>query len=870
MPHVPPEAVLRAALDRELDRGAAADLTLVSAPAGYGKTLLLAAWARDDPTVDTAWVTVDRDDNKPSRLWASVVAAIAGCPSVPPDSRLRAPWAWRPGALPELVADLAAALAALPGPLRLVLDDVHELVDPDAVHGVRILTRVKPPNVHLVLASRFDPPLSLPRLRLGGRVRELRADDLAFTRREAAALLEQSGLHLTPSQVEVLHTRTGGWVAGLRLAALGLEKAPDRTAFLAQFSGDDRSVGDYLVGEILSGLPDDVREFLRVISICNPVPTGLAAELSGLDDAGSVLDRLEHRTSLLSTAGQHPAVYRIQELLRTHLAADLERQGERRVADLHAVAARWWAGQDAPGAALEHAVLTGDPALVVELLHRFAVPLLLRGDLRPLRRALSFAGTDACGPRLSLASALGHLTDGDLPAARDDLDAARRSPPDGDDPVELGVLRAVAEQFGAGEPGTAPDPLPAGAPQPGDPQPGHPQPDDPLPGDPGTAALARLSRGRALLGDDREGAHAELDAALSLGRRHGFDHLRAVSLALLGVVAAGDGDLPTTRAVCREALILADDHGWGGTALPTTARALLSYAELMACETADAERIAAEGLTEGAGSASPAVRFALQAVHGAATFDLGDRARGLTELQRARADFGTHGIGAEQAAALAMLECRLALLLGHPAAAQSALAWAAQRTGDCGELVTMRAWTESAGRHRGRARALVRPVLDGSVPVLLPATVVDAWLLETSIAMAADERLAARHALQTALAWAGPLGTIRPFAVAEPGVHELLVHQLGSFGSHNEIARRALDAGLGRTPQQALLSDREITVLELLPSLLSLDDIAADLTVSVNTVKSHVRSIYAKLGVSNRRLAVVAAHERGLIDSGHR
>jgi LuxR family maltose regulon positive regulatory protein len=180
----------------------------------------------------------------------------------------------------------------------------------------------------------------------------------------------------------------------------------------------------------------------------------------------------------------------------------------------------------------------------------------------------------------------------------------------------------------------------------------------------------------------------------------------------------------------------------------------------------------------------------------------------------------------------------------------------------------MRAWAEFAGGRHDHARSLIRPVLNDSAHALLPHTVVDSWLLETSLAVAAGERPAARRALQTALAIAEPIDALRPFAEAGPSVRDLLVHQHGSFGAVDEFADRALTVGAGHERQQAMLSEREITVLGLLPSMLSLDEIALDLTVSVNTVKSHVRSIYTKLGVSSRRLAVLAAHEQGLLGSG--
>ena len=246
-----------------------------------------------------------------------------------------------------------------------------------------------PTGFQLVLSSRFDPPLSLPRLRLTGRLYELRADRLRFSPTETATLLERSGLHLTPTQIDTLHQRTGGWAAGLRLAALALTQTTNRDAFLDQFSGNDSSVADYLVGEVLSALPDDTQEFLRVISISDPVPSRLAAQLTGREDAGSLLDRLAHHTALLTATGQHGDTYRIQELLRTYLSADLHRQGPTRAAELHTTAAHWWAGEDQPINALEHATRSHNPALLTELLHRYAIPLILTGDHGPLRRALA-------------------------------------------------------------------------------------------------------------------------------------------------------------------------------------------------------------------------------------------------------------------------------------------------------------------------------------------------------------------------------------------------------------------------------------------------------------------------------------------------
>jgi LuxR family transcriptional regulator, maltose regulon positive regulatory protein len=323
----------------------------------------------------------------------------------------------------------------------------------------------------------------------------------------------------------------------------------------------------------------------------------------------------------------------------------------------------------------------------------------------------------------------------------------------------------------------------------------------------------------------------------------------------------------TMRTVSIEAVAVAAEHGWERSAWSCAATAMLAWAALLRTETAEAGRLATEGLALGAVTASPQLRFALKGLRGAATFDHADRASGLAELQQARSDFGDLPAGAQQVAWHAMLEFSAALLLGHSTAARTVLGWLANRTGDNAELLMMRAWADAAGGRHGHARALLRPLLEGAVTALLPQTMVEAWLLETTLALAGGERPAARLALQSALALADPLDALRPFTHAGPGIRELLVHQHGSFGASDAFAMRALAAGASNGTQQALLSERELTVLGLLPSLLSLDEIADDLTVSVNTVKSHVRSIYTKLGVSSRRLAVLTAHEHGLLAS---
>ena len=323
MPLLPADFVERGELLAELDAAAAAGTTLVCAPPGYGKTLVLTDWATRPPPVETAWVTIEGGDNDPQRLWVSIVAALAGHTSLPASTLNPSSSAWSAAEHTEFVAELVDELHSLPNPIRLILDDVDELTDPEALRGLQILAGNVSSQVHLVLSSRLDPPLGLGRLRHSGRLREIRADRLRFTSAESATLFARAGLRLTAPQLQRLHQRTNGWAAGLRLAALALTDVPDPERFVAEFATDGRCVADYLTGEILSRLRPDTLAFLRAISIADPISPELAVALSGRADAGALLDSLEHDTSLLSAVDRQRDAYRLQPQLRTYLLADV-------------------------------------------------------------------------------------------------------------------------------------------------------------------------------------------------------------------------------------------------------------------------------------------------------------------------------------------------------------------------------------------------------------------------------------------------------------------------------------------------------------------------------------------------------------------
>jgi LuxR family maltose regulon positive regulatory protein len=860
MPPIPAGLVERTELRAELDAGDVGGLSLVCAPPGYGKSWLLADWANRPSPVRTAWLTIDADDNDPRRLWASVLAALAPHIPLTASKSIRSSFAWSPAEHASLVAELVDSLDALPYPIRLILDDVAELAHPEPLRGLRILLRTLPRRLHLVLSSRFEPPLGLNRLRLSGQLREFRMDRLRFTLAESTTLLTRSGLRLTAAQVESLHRRTGGWAAGMRLAALAIADGPEPDRFVAEFSGDERCVADFLTGEVLNHLKPEMQAFLRAISIADPISTELAAALSGRDDAGVLLDALEHDMSLLAPVGWRRDTYCLQPLLRTYLRADLRRHGLREVHALHAVAARWWAAENDLVRALDHARHSDDAALVSELVRRHAVRLIANGDRVPLRRALDDLGDDALvnDPQLALASAITHLDIGNVSSAQTDLRHARDSWPAQSTP-ELVVLRSLVEQLLAvslGQDPALPDALTS-------------DPEQLLPTRE-LETLMRLSLGGAhLLGcGDLKAARTEFAIGLSLARRAGYDYLGMQAHTCLGLAALGVGDLVAVRDACLAATATAAENGWQASVWSILASAVLGFTELQRAEPVEAGHIAVAALEACGVQTSPPLRFALQVIQGAAQCDCGHELDGLGAMQRARSKLGDRQVTPALLAAAALLESRAALDLGHLTAARTVRGWLSERTSPCAEIELVRAWTAAAEGHGQQARALLRPVLEGTEPALLPHTPVEAWLLEAGLCLIVGERAAARHALLTSLDLARPIDALRPFAMAGPQVRALLATQQGSFGASNTVAARAITAATAihaRTPTAPALSERELAVLTMLPSLLPLGDIAADLTVSVNTVKSHVRAIYAKLGVSSRRAAVLAAHENGLL-----
>src|SRR5580658_588529 len=449
VPRPPPGFVPRPRLVEALGEGLARRLILVCAPAGSGKTALLADWAPSGHR-PVAWLSLDAADNDPVRFWRHTVAALDRArPGIGERvGLLLGPPA--PASFEGLVAALINELAAQrgDGEVLLVLDDYHR-IDAQPVHGsVGYLLEHLPPGLHLVLASRSDPPLPLARLRAGGQLAELRAADLRFTAEEAAALLRESaGADLPAAAVAALAARTEGWVAGLQLAGLSLAGQADPAGFVAAFSGSHRYVLDYLGEEVLDRQQEELRTFLLETSLLERLSGGLCDAVTGRDGSQAMLERVEQAGLFLMPLDEVRGWWRYHHLFADLLRARLQQQRPGRVADLHRAAAAWSEEHGLADDAVRHALAAGDTAWAARLVERNVETLLGRSEGATLRRWLSALPAESVRdrPRLFLAQAYGAAQGFQVEALGALLDDAERAfAVRGDEPYEPSVGRAVS------------------------------------------------------------------------------------------------------------------------------------------------------------------------------------------------------------------------------------------------------------------------------------------------------------------------------------------------------------------------------------------------------------------------------------------
>ena len=850
-PRLPGHFVHRDELRNRLAAAAVShDLTLVCAPAGYGKTLLLADWVDATGCSDKAWVSLDSDDDSAENFLAAVLCALREHVRIPVTGTL-------PDQIPPpgddiatAVAELVDAIETVPGRVCLVLDNVQEVPSRGALRVLTALVRNQPRNLRLVLACRSDPPLPLAKLRVQGRVAELRATELRFLPGDGRELLSRSGVTLTDDQFRRLLIQTDGWVAGLRLAARSLRHTDDPERFLPHCASNDHAMADFLAGEVLADLPHETRTALRMLSVCDKLTPQLATLLTGRDDVGDLLAGLEREGALVTALSGEEVWYQLHPMLRAYLRADLARHQPELATVLHERAAAWFAAQDQPFEALRHAESTEDERAAVTLLHDKGTVMLLDGRPELVLRGLDAAGPAAVArdPWLLLFSALAHLELGDLTAAESDIARCSRAWPSSAEARLVSFRRLVtsAHTMACGRPPVTPGATDAG-----------------VGGSAALEAWRRLDHGVSLIAaDDRAGARRELQFADRLSSEYDLKYLVMHTHAARALLAAAQGDYAGMEQAAERAGALAGERTREQSPWLTVCHVMLGLVRLLRLDPV----AAGASVQKLADTESRAMRFAAGVIEGAARFDRGDRPAGLELIHGSRDRLGDSPVPRELAAMALLLEHQCALTLARFPLARDVAEWGARRLGATAEVHLVTARTLFArGDLAGAGRAL-RAARDRGAVQVVPTTEVELCLLEAAVALQLECRTRARGALAEALERGAAAGIVRPFEYAERDVRRLLLDQVGGFGDAEAFAarvRRAL-AGAGRDGVKVVLTGRERAVLVRLTSPQPLDEVAVALEVSINTIKTHVRAIYAKLGVNTRRAAVTAARELGL------
>jgi LuxR family maltose regulon positive regulatory protein len=363
--------MVRPRLLEELTRAGQRTVTLIAAPAGYGKTTVVTQWLASKPaTAKLAWISLDSPENEPGRLWTHIATALdrAGCSIARDISGFIA--AGRHDMMTAVLPRILDAIAALPAEVTVLIDDFHIVRSPECNDQMEFFVKHLPPNAHLMLITRTDPILRLGRLRAAGQLAEIRAEDLAFTEDETSSILASDGVQLPDDSISELVHRTEGWPAGVYLAALSLVGRPDPAAFVHHFSGNNRFIGDYLTEEVLSRQTDEVRNFILDMSILDRFSASLCDYMRGGHDSATILRELKHTNLFLIPLDAEERWFRFHHLFAAVAKSSLEAEQPDRAVMLQGRAADWLTDNDYVDAAMEHALASGNGDRAADLVQR--------------------------------------------------------------------------------------------------------------------------------------------------------------------------------------------------------------------------------------------------------------------------------------------------------------------------------------------------------------------------------------------------------------------------------------------------------------------------------------------------------------------
>jgi len=870
--------VLRARLSEHIGRATSATLTLVSAPAGFGKSTVMADLANAPGRARIAWLSLEPSDDDALTFWTYVIEALdRASPGV--GTAARSVLTGSEGSVDVAVTTLLNALAALETDLVLLLDDFHVIGSVSIHEQVGYFLEHLPARAHVIIGSRADPTFPLARLRAKGALVEIRARDLRFSAAEAATYLESMGLSLNDADIATLEGRTEGWIAALQLAALSLQDREDATGFIAAFAGDDRHIVDYLAEEVLRRQPDHIRDFLLKTSILSRFTGSLADAVTAGEGGAARIDALDRGNLFVVALDDQRRWYRYHHLFGGVLQAHLTYEQPDEVPILHRRASDWFEHNGDRPAAVEHAFRADDPGRVADLVE-LAIP-----EMRQFRREPALRRWIATIPReeverrpvLAVGYAGSILSANEVEGAEELLTAAERANAAGDpvvvDKPEYRRLPAMIQLY--------------------------------------RAAVAKM--------------HGDLEGNIAYARRvlelveDGDDVGRGGAETFLGLAYWGMGDLKRGYDWYAKGMASLERAGLisdvvGGSIVGADIR-------LAAGRLRDAAHIYETGLAR-ATRTQPPLRGARDMHTGLADIayqrgrldeadaHLDDARRLGIELGFPRDPYRWRVVRARNLQARGELDSALPLLDEaerlylsdfspdiRPVAAMRARILISHD-----RLADVRGWAQLAGlsptdelsyvreyEHTTLARLLVAEAAQGDADALATAHDLVERLLAAAEAgrrdgsrleilvvqalgrHAAGDASGAFAALDAAVAIAEPEGYVRVFLDEGPPMTRLLkaaARRSKAPTYLNQLVRAASGAADQVPAKQPLvepLSERELDVLRLLRSDLDGPDIANELVVSLNTLRTHTKNIYSKLGVSSRRAAVRRAEELELL-----
>jgi LuxR family transcriptional regulator, maltose regulon positive regulatory protein len=865
--------VVRRELFERLNR--AGRVTEVWGPAGSGKSVLLRSWIDEEDMAEHAAQLSVQEDLDPQQFWTSVVDALRGTVA---GSAIIRPLTAAPGLGGRAVVErLVADLGLLRGRIWLVIDDLHALGSAEALRQFELLLMRAPAGLRFVLSTRHDLRLGLHRLRLDGELTEIRPASLRFSRDEAQVLFEAAGVRLSESALTLLHEQTEGWVAGLRLAALSLTGHPDPERFAAEFCGSERTVAEYLLAEVLERQSEDVRRLLSRTSILERVSGPLADLLTGGSDGEQTLQKLEQAGAFVVALDTRRSWFRYHRLFADLLESELRHTEPAELASLHGTAADWFAEHRCPQEAVRHAQAAQDWERAGRLLADHWLDVTLNGQAATAHQlVISFpAGAVTANAELTAVAAAAELMGGSLeegarylalaaagaasvPAARRDhfrvtlailrLHLAR----------QRGDLQAVYEEVEQLQSADALDVPQRGLGE-------------------ELRALALISLGIAELWSLRvREAEAHLERGVALARRIGRPFLEINGLAHWGVAASlRSSALAVERG--RQAIELAQRHGWSGEPLVAIVYPMLAGSLICQGRLEEAERWLVQGERALGSEVPPTTAVLFHLVRGFLEIARGGIEAALAALRAAgrlpgRPLSATYPLATELRAFLVHALVRL----GETAQADAALTETAAEERERPGMRTAVAALRLAEENPRAAADALAPVLDGSAAGSHQVWLIAAFLLEASAREGLGEREAARRALDRGLDLAESYGLLFPFLLHP--VSELLERHARQRTAHSALAWKIVSGPGGRTPASPTagppeqlpeaLSQAEARVLRFLQTSLSAPEIARELYVSVNTVRTHMRHLYDKLGAHRRLEAIDRARALGLLAPG--